>query len=326
MVRLGRPLLRLVVRLGRRLGRIRVGRSAGSAGWGRWYVWWRLHVRRREIPFVLWVRWPLSGLGPRMGLRQADQTRNAILWGPPGTGKTRFIIANLLRLSPRHRSRLPSLTITDSKGAVHAAVSGWLARLGYRVVRIDWLDPSSDGYNALDPAHIQEPADAFAWAGTLIESNAGRNADTPFWDQSTTLLLVATLAHLLEEHGTATARDVQRFLAQPIATVKAILRRFNSPQPGEAAIGLLSYMEQNERLEGSVFAGPPLKFMALWDERIVQTTSRNSIVWGDLVDPGAAADGGFVVLLLGYEPLLRPSSGHSSRRCTLSSCARPTPR
>jgi len=221
---------------------------------------------------------------------------------------TRLIVENVLRLSPRHKKRLPSLTFTDSKGSIYAQTAGWLSKLGYRVVRIDWLDPTSDGYNPLDPAHIQEPADAFAWAASLIE-NTGRNSDTPFWDDTTTLLLVATLFHLMEEHGTATLRAVQQFLAQPAATVKATLKRSNSPQAREAARGMLSFMEGNERLEGSVFSGPPLKFMALWDARIVETTRRNSVVWRDLADPTKPPVAVFVTLTPGYERMLRPFVG-----------------
>lgn len=304
--RLWRPLLRLSRHVA---GGLRLSRSSGSAGWAGWYVWWRLYARRREVPFSIGRIGPL-GIGPRLSIRERDQARNAILWGPPGTGKSRLIVENILRLSPRHKrsGRLPSLTFTDSKGSIYAQTAGWLTRLGYRVVRIDWLDPTSHGYNPLDPAHIQEPADAFAWAESLI-SNTGRNTDTPFWDDTTTLLLVATLFHLIEEHGTATLRAVQKFLAQPAATVKSTLKRSNSAQAREAAKGMLSYMEGNERLESSVFSGPPLKFMALWDARIVEATSRNSVVWRDLADPTKAPVAVFVTLAPGYERLLRPFVG-----------------
>jgi len=256
---------------------------------------------------------------PIMSIERLGRTQVYDLTVPHGSNfvaqdvfvhNTRLIVENVLRLSPRHKrsGRLPSLTFTDSKGSIYAQTAGWLTRLGYRVVRIDWLDPTSDGYNPLDPAHIQEPADAFAWAESLI-SNTGRNTDTPFWDDTTTLLLVATLFHLLEEHGTATLRAVQTFLAQPAATVKATLKRSNSVQAREAAKGMLSFMEGNERLEGSVFSGPPLKFMALWDERIVEATRRNSVVWRDLADPTKAPVAVFVTLTPGYERLLRPFVG-----------------
>ncbi len=304
--RLWRPLLRLSRHVA---GGLRLSRSSGSAGWAGWYVWWRLYARRREVPFSIGRIGPF-GIGPRLSIREKDQARNAILWGPPGYGKTRLIVENILRLSPRHgrSGRLPSLTFTDSKGSIYAQTAGWLATLGYRVVRIDWLDLTSDGYNPLDPAHIQEPADAFAWAASLIE-NTGRNSDTPFWDDTTTLLLVATLFHLMEEHGTATLRAVQQFLAQPAATVKATLKRSNSEPAREAARGMLSFMEGNERLEGSVFSGPPLKFMALWDSRIVETTRRNSVVWRDLADPSKPPVAVFVTLTPGYERMLRPFVG-----------------
>ncbi len=302
--RLWRPLLRLSRHMA---GGLRLSRSSGSAGWAGWYVWWRLYARRREVPFSIGRIGPF-GLGPRLSIRERDQARNAILWGPAGYGKTRLIVEQILRLSKRLRRRLPSLTVTDSKGSIYAQTAGWLSKLGYRVVRIDWLDPTSDGYNPLDPAHIQEPADAFAWAESLI-SNTGRNTDTPFWDDTTTLLLVATLFHLLEEHGAATLRAVQTFLAQPAATVKSTLKRSNSQQAREAAKGMLSFMEGNERLEGSVFSGPPLKFMALWDARIVEATRRNSVVWRDLADPSKPPVAVFVTLTPGYERLLRPFVG-----------------
>lgn len=303
----GKRLMQLMVRVGRLFRHLRLSRSAGSAGWGGLYVWWRLYARRREVPFSIGRIGPI-GIGPRLGIRERDQARNAILWGPPGYGKTRIIVENILRLSRRHRRRLPSLTFTDSKGSIYAQTAGHLTRLGYRVVRIDWLDPASDGYNALDPAHIAEPADAFAWAESLM-TNTGRNNDTPFWDDTTKLLLVATIFHLSEEHGTATARDMQMFLAQPVDRVKAILKRSNSAQAREAAKGMLSFMEKNDRLEGSVFSGPPLKFMALWDTRIVEATSRNAVVWRDLADPALPPTAVFVTLTPGYERLLRPFVG-----------------
>lgn len=302
--RLWRPLLRLSRHVA---GGLRLSRSSGSAGWAGWYVWWRLYARRREVPFSIGRIGPL-GIGLRLSIRAKDQARNAVIWGPPGYGKTRIIVEQILRLSPRHKKRLPSLTFTDSKGSIHAQTAGWLSKLGYRVVRIDWFDPTSDGYNPLDPAHIQEPADAFAWVASLIE-NTGRNSDTPYWDDTTTLLLIATLWHLMEEHGTATLRGVQKFLGQPAETIKSTLRRSNSDQAREAAKGMLTFMEKNERLEGSVFSGPPLKFMALWDSRIVETTRRNSVVWRDLADPTKPPVAVFVTLTPGYERMLRPFVG-----------------
>jgi len=304
--RLWRPLLRLSRHMA---GGLRLSRSSGSAGWAGWYVWWRLYARRREVPFSIGRIGPF-GIGPRLSIREKDQARNAILWGPPGYGKTRLIVENILRLSKRHKrsGRLPSLTFTDSKGSIYAQTAGWLTTLGYRVVRIDWLDPTSDGYNPLDPAHIQEPADAFAWAASLIE-NTGRNSDTPYWDDTTTLLLIATLWHLMEEHGTATLRGVQKFLGQPAETIKSTLRRSNSDQAREAAKGMLTFMEKNDRLEGSVFSGPPLKFMALWDSRIVESTSRNAVAWRDLADPALPPVAVFVTLTPGYERMLRPFVG-----------------
>ena len=282
---------------------LRLSRSSGSAGWGGLYAWWRLHVRRREIPFVLGRIGPF-GLGPRLGIRERDQSRNAILWGPPGFGKSRLIVDNILRLSPRHGDHLPSLTFTDSKGAIYAITAGHLARLGYRIVHIDWLNPDGDGYNPLDPCHVREVADAFAWADALTE-NTGRSTEA-FWDETTTALLVGTVLTLLADQGSTTLQAVQRFLTQPKDVIKARLKHSNDPVARELAQGMLSNMAANERLEGSVFTSPPLKFMALWDARIVATSSHNSVEWADLADPTKPPTAVYITLPAGYELTLKP--------------------
>ncbi len=305
-IRFWRPL----TRLGRRLHGLKLSRSSGSAGWGGFWVWWRLHVRRSELPFVLGRIGPF-GLGPKLGVRERDQARNAILLGPPGYGKSRLIIENLLRLDKRYGRRLPSITVTDSKGSVHARTAGHLATIGYRVVHIDWINPQGSGYNPLDPCHLTETSDVFAWAQALID-NTGSSAtmtssdDQQFWRDTTTALLVAIVLTLGADNGKVTLHDLQQVLSLDHKKIKALIKHSNDPVARELGSGLLSHMEGNDRLESSVFTGPPLKLMALWDERIAKTSGQNSVDWKDLADPSLPPTAVFLTMPAGYEQTLRP--------------------
>ena len=297
-----------LTRLGRRFHGLKLSRSSGSAGWGGLWVWWRLHVRRSETPFVLGRIGPL-GLGPRLGIRERDQSRNALLLGPPGGGKSRIIIENLLRLTRRRGHMLPSLTITDSKGSIYARTAGHLARVGYRVVHVDWLNPQGAGYNPLARCHLPEISDVFAWAKAWIDNTGPGTAtadDQQFWRDTTTALLVAIVLTLRADNGEVTLRDLQQTLTRDRKVIKALIKHSSDPVARDLATGVLSHMEGNERLESSVFTGPPLKLMAMWDPRIVATSSINSVDWADLADRHKPPTAVFLTMPAGYEQTLRP--------------------
>lgn len=84
--------------------------------------------------------------------------------GPPGTGKTAFLLNQVLRAS---RTRL-SFAVVDLKPELHQILAPALATAGYRVLRINpaRVDPEADHWNPL--ADIAEETDITELCASLL--------------------------------------------------------------------------------------------------------------------------------------------------------------
>jgi type IV secretion system protein VirD4 len=208
------------------------------------------------------------------------QTMNALLVGPPGSGKSSgFIIPNLLR-EPGTRS----LLITDLKNELlQTAYRALAAR--HEVWVVNFLSPATSlGYNPL--AYCTDEFSTMLFADAWI-ANTGKSEKEPFWDNATRELLVAGIAHLQATMtGEVTLAHLDDFLCnQPPLRVIAQLRHSKSPLARKRGRGFFASLVKNEKLLGAVFSEITPRLMIMSDPRVQATTSRNEVDFKRLVAP-----------------------------------------
>ncbi len=115
---------------------------------------------------------------------------NVLAVGTSGAGKTRtLVIPNLLQAEG-------SYVISDPKGSLHKQYSKYLEEQGYKVYKVDFVNPEkSDEYNFFD--YIRSEDDYIKIANMIVYNGPKGNMD-PFWDEATILLLSSLIAYLKE--------------------------------------------------------------------------------------------------------------------------------
>src|ERR1035437_9335261 len=109
-------------------------------------------------------------------------------------------------------------------------------------------------------------------------TNTGTSKNDTFWDEMARQLITAAVLHLGASMPAPTLADVAAFLCgQDSKLILAALAQSPSDQAKELGARLLDNMHKNERLAGSVFAGMPLRWSLLQDERIRAVTGSNEL-------------------------------------------------
>lgn len=116
---------------------------------------------------------------------------NVLVVGGSGTGKTRSIVRpNLLQAAG-------SYIVSDPKGNLYDQYASYLRARGYRVERLDFVQPlrSTVYYNPFQ--YLENETDVYKMAHRLnsVKSNTGGDM---FWEYSSVLLLEAVIAYLRE--------------------------------------------------------------------------------------------------------------------------------
>lgn len=275
-----------------RLGRIQPGAPHGSARW----------MTDREMGALAYRKGSLL-LGQagrhRVALDRELQTMNALLVGPPGSGKSSgFIIPNLLR-EPGTRS----LLITDLKNELLQTTYRALEER-HEVWVVNFLSPGTSlGYNPL--AYCVDEFSTMLFADAWI-ANTGKSEKEPFWDNAVRELLVAGIAHLQATLGprgeTPTLAHLDDFLCNqaPLAVIGQ-LRSSASPLARKRAKGFFASLVKNDKLLGSVFSEITPRLMIMADPRVQATTSRNEVDFRRLATPAGRP----VALFLALDRTLR---------------------
>ena len=176
-------------------------------------------------------------------LRVSTEDR-AVVIGPPGTGKTAFLVTQLLDWGESGRS----FVCLDIKPEIFGIVRERLEKSGYRLLTYNPTAGTGQRYNPL--ADLSGPESVGELAAALVPASTGEPA---VFSETARDLLDAVITHLATK-GTPTLPAVREYIGQFDDHKELIrdLKRSEDPDARELAAGL-GMLAKNERLLGSVF-------------------------------------------------------------------------
>ena len=180
----------------------------------------------------------------------------ACIIGPPGTGKTAFLIHQLLTWADTRRS----FVCLDIKPEIYGITRARLESKGYRVLAFNPTELGTWRYNPL--ADLDGPESVGELVSNLIADSGAENA---VFFESARDLCDAVITHLLEEsRGAVALPDVRDYISQ-FSDGEAMLSALRASPSAQcrAIASELNMIAANERLFGSVIASlrAGLKFL-----------------------------------------------------------------
>ena len=168
-----------------------------------------------------------------------------VIIGPPGTGKTAFLVSQLLQWAESGRP----FVVLDIKPEIYGIVETALAGKGYKLYRFNPTADAGERYNPL--ADLEGPEAVTELAGALIPSEDPRNT---VFSESARDFLDALITHL-RVNGTPSLPRIRALLAELDGWRELLQMLLKSPDPDARELAnALAMLANNERLLGSIFA------------------------------------------------------------------------
>jgi type IV secretion system protein VirD4 len=200
---------------------------------------------------------------------------NCALFGPTGSGKsTVVIISSAFSLS---RSR-QSMIFNDVSGEIYRQTSGYLAKKGYKILRLDFSDSNhSKTFNPLQDC--KSISDIQKIALLIVRNAIGESKGEPFWEQSS-IMLISLFIRYLVFHCEAkyrtlqnTLRLVEKFAVNPEVIDRLIVRTHDE----ELISSYQSTIVMGDKTLQSVIATSRTALSLFNDPEVCKTTAENSI-------------------------------------------------
>ena len=194
--------------------------------------------------------------------------------GPPGSGKTAFLVTQLLDWANSGRP----FVCLDVKPEIYGIARHRLEAQGYRLLTYNPTARAGQRYNPLDD--LQSPEAIGELAAVLVPSPAAEDA---VFNESARDLLDAVITHLRAACQAPTLPDVRAFLSRfdHHRDLMQALRVSPDPDVVDLAHGL-SLVGQNERLLGSIFAALRANLRFLRYPAVRDSLARADFRLGDL--------------------------------------------
>jgi type IV secretion system protein VirD4 len=191
------------------------------------------------------LRLGLLKRGHSLVLPEVEWLRHIVIFGPPGSGKSKTFLMGMLRDIARGGSAI----VLDPKGELFEQTA-----LAFRqVYRLDLIKPSrSDRWNFLLKCK-DSPEFAGQMAATMIGLEGTKHSLStadPFWQESSLLLLKAVLLHLADIVEEPTPPMIYEYLAlRDMATIQSEM--LNSPN-GHVRLAWGAFQKAPPPTQGSV--------------------------------------------------------------------------
>lgn len=266
--------------------------SEGVHGTSRWMD--KRRIKRildvgnmKDVSSVIFGKLPS---GYCVGMKeQPGMNRNIMVYGAPGSGKSRGFAMPFIMQAVR---RQESLVICDSKAEFYEMYSAYLQESGYLVRSFNLLDmQASDAWNCMMDA-ADHPDLVQVIADTIIRNTSADSERDDFWSKAEANLLMALLHYvrtLTYPHSNKLLPPEDRSLGaiyRLIATtsVNELDACFRALPPGHPALPPYGIFRQAPRnIHGNIMIGLGSRLAVLQDSFVNSITSHHEI---DLEEPG----------------------------------------
>jgi type IV secretion system protein VirD4 len=184
--------------------------------------------------------------GYTLVLPEVEWLRHIAIFGPPGSGKSKTFLMNMLRDIAAGGSAI----VLDPKGELFEQTAGSFRQ----VFRLDLVNPArSDRWNFL-PKCKDRPEFAGQMAGTMIGLEGTKhNIADPFWQESELLLLKAVLLHLPDIVAEPTPPMIYEYLA--LRKLEAIESEMLNSKNKHVKLAWGAFQKAPPQTQGSVITG-----------------------------------------------------------------------
>lgn len=199
---------------------------------------------------------------------------NAALFGPTGSGKSSVVIINSAVSLARGKS---SIIFNDVSGEVWDRTSSYLAKKGYRIVRLDFSNSkNSESFNPL--AECKSISDIQKVALLIVRNAVGETKGDPFWETSS-IMMISLFARYLVFHCEPkyrTLQNVLRLIEKFSVDGEAIDRLFVRTDE-ELLSAYKSTVVISDKTLQSIVATTRTALSLFCDPEVCRTTANNSI-------------------------------------------------
>ena len=211
-----------------------------------------------------------------LALPAVSSFSNCSLFGPSGSGKSSVVILPSIFSLAKGGA---TICCNDPSGELHEKVSGWLAKIGYTILCLDFSQPDrSEGFNPL--ARCKTISDIQKVAHLIIRNTIGGDSKgDPFWDRSAEMLIVLfaryLVFHAAPEYRTMTnvLRIIETFATHP----KKLDALFVAANDDELLGQYKATIVYGDKTLQSIIATTRAALNLFSDPTIIRTTSVDTI-------------------------------------------------
>ena len=209
-------------------------------------------------------------------ITKAQAYTNVALFGPTGSGKSSTVIICSAASLARSKS---SMIFNDVSGEVYDRTSTYLAKKGYRILRLDFSNAQySESFNPILDCH--SISDIQKVALLIVRNAIGESKGEIFWEQSS-IMLISLFIRYLVFHTSPEYRTMQNVLRLiekfAVDTDQAIDKMFVKTQDEELLSSYKATLIMGEKTLQSVIA-TARTCLSLWnDKEVCRTTATNTI-------------------------------------------------
>jgi type IV secretion system protein VirD4 len=203
---------------------------------------------------------------------------NCSVFGPSGSGKSSSIIVTSAFSLARGES---SICFNDPSGEVYTKVSGYLAKIGYKILRIDFSRPEqSDCFNPL--LRSRTISDIKQVSNLIIRNTIGDSKGDPFWDRSSEMLITLMSRYLVfyAKPEYRTMSNVLRLIETFATFPKKLDRLFVATHDEELMNSYRATIVYGDKTLQSIIATARAALNIFSDPMVMRTTSKDTIDFG----------------------------------------------
>jgi type IV secretion system protein VirD4 len=200
---------------------------------------------------------------------------NCALFGPTGAGKSSVVIISSAFSLARAGS---SMVFNDVSGEVFNKTSGYLAKKGYRILRLDFSNSAnSESFNPL--MECRSISDIQKVALLIVRNSSGESKGDVFWEQSSIMLLCLMMRYLVfhAEPQYRTLQNTLRLIETFAVDWPTVDKLFVKANDEELLAAYKATIVVGDKTLQSIIATTRTALSLFCDPEVCKTTATNSI-------------------------------------------------